>query len=233
MTHYTGVLRKTKDLDVFVRRRDCEAALAVLAEDGFDTSLPFPHWLGKAYSGVHFMDVIFSSGNGIAEVDDGWFENADSTEIFGIEVSLCPPEETIWSKSFIMERERFDGADVSHLLRSYGDKLDWERLVARFGENWRVLLSQLILFGFIYPAEKERVPSWVMNKLLARLSVESEEPPPPEKICRGTLLSRAQYLVDVHRAGYEDARLLPAGGCMTAEEIAMWTAAIDGFKSKI
>ena len=33
------------------------------------------------------------------------------------EVKLCPPEEIIWSKSFIMERERFDGADINHLLR--------------------------------------------------------------------------------------------------------------------
>jgi hypothetical protein len=234
LTHYAGVLRRTKDLDIFVRRQHCEEALSVLAAEGFETVLAFPHWLGKAFSsGKDLLDVIFSSGNGLAEVDDAWFEHAVPSEIFGVPVLLCPPEETIWAKAFIMERERFDGADVAHVLRCCGETLDWGRLLARFGQHWRVLLSQLILFGFIYPTEKDRIPSWVLQDLISRLSAEAEAPPPSEKICRGTLLSRAQYLVDIQRAGYEDARLEPSGGRMTPEEIAHWTEAIDRNKSAL
>ncbi|UQA58783.1 nucleotidyltransferase [Polyangium aurulentum] len=234
LTHYAGILRRTKDLDIFVRRQHCEDALDVLAAEGFETVLAFPHWLGKAFSKGHdLLDVIFSSGNGLAEVDDAWFEHAGRSEIFGVEVLICPPEEMIWAKAFIMERERFDGADVAHVLRCYGEKLDWGRLLARFGQHWRVLLSQLILFGFIYPTEKDRIPSWVLHDLISRLSADAEAPPPSEKICRGTLLSRAQYLVDIERAGYEDARLQPSGGSMTPEEIAHWTAAIDRAKSAV
>ena len=47
-----------------------------------------------------------------------------------------------------------------------------------------------------------------------------------ERLCRGTLLSRAQYLLDVERWGYRDARLQPSG-TMTAEEIELWTARIE------
>ena len=62
-----------------------------------------------------------------------------------------------------MERERYDGADVAHLLRAHGDRLDWPRLLRRFGPHWRVLLSHLVLFGFIYPGERALVPAWVMD----------------------------------------------------------------------
>jgi hypothetical protein len=231
LAHYAGILRRTKDLDLFVRRRDARDALSVLGAEGYETCLPYPHWLGKAISGDDFIDIIWSSGNGLAEVDDDWFVYAERSEVFGVAVDLCPVEEIVWAKSFIMERERYDGADVAHLLRARGDKLDWPRLFARFGAHYRVLLSQIILFGFIYPAEKERVPSWVLDDLLARLANERCSPASDDKICRGTLLSRAQYLADIEQAGYEDARL--AGGSMTAEEIAVWTRAIDTSKCRI
>ena len=46
------------------------------------------------------------------------------------------------------------------------------------------------------------------------------------RLCRGPLLSRAQYLVDVERWNYVDAREVPLG-TMTPEEIAIWTKAIE------
>ena len=73
-------------------------------------------------------------------------------------VQIAPAEETIWSKAFVMERERFDGADVAHLILGHGDKLDWQRLLERFGPHWRVLLAHLVLFGFIFPSARSRVP---------------------------------------------------------------------------
>lgn len=223
---YTGIARHTKDFDVFLHRSNCEAAFAALRGVGFHTELTFPHWLGKAFAGEDFVDLIFGSGNAVALVDDEWFTYAVDDEIFGVAVKLCPAEEIIWSKAFIMERERFDGADIAHLLRARGDKLDWSRLLRRFGPRWRVLLSHLVLYGFIYPVERARVPDAVMQELLARLTAELPEPPPSSRVCQGTVLSRAQYLVDVDRWGYADARLTPLGN-MTAEQIAHWTASIE------
>jgi hypothetical protein len=222
----TGVERHTKDLDLFVRERDVRSVLAVLEGAGFSTEVAFPHWLAKAWHGEHFLDVIFTSGNALAPVDDQWFANALAGKILGVPVSLCAPEEMIWSKAFVMERERYDGADVAHLIRGAGSRLDWRRLIARFGENWRVLLSHVVLFGFVYPGERDSVPAWVLEELCRRLADESAEPPPAQRLCRGTLLSREQYLVDVEQWGYTDARLRPEGA-MSAEEIRRWTAAID------
>src|SRR5688500_17012611 len=70
LERYTGVERHTKDLDIFVRRRDCDDVMEVLRATGCNPTLTFPHWLGKAHCGTDFIDVIFSSGNGIAAVDD-------------------------------------------------------------------------------------------------------------------------------------------------------------------
>jgi Nucleotidyl transferase of unknown function (DUF2204) len=225
---YTGIGKDTKDLDLFIRRCDWDVVTDALSEDGITTELTFPHWLGKAFGGRErefFVDLIFSGGNGIAEVDDEWFTHALNDESLGFPVRLMPLEEMIWSKAFLMERERFDGADVLHLIRTRQNDVDWARLLARFGEHWRVLLAHLILFGFVYPNEPRPA---VTDELLdrARADVRDDE---GLRICRGPLLSRAQYLVDVERWNYLDARQVPLG-TMTPEEIDIWTKAIETTK---
>src|ERR1700730_13610696 len=160
LRRYTKGARGTKDLDVFVCRRDALALLRALSAGGFKTDLTFPHWLGEArFEGDH-IDVIYSSGNGVADVDGAWFTHAVPATVLGVPVRLCPPEEMIWSKAFVMERERYDGADISHLIRARGREMDWQRVLQRFGVYWRVLFSHLILFGFIYPSEQSQIPGW-------------------------------------------------------------------------
>ncbi len=225
LEHYTGIVRPKRDLDVFLRRADCGRALAVLAAAGYRSDLAFPHWLAKVYCDDDYIDLIYSSGNGLAEVDDEWFEHARQAAVLDLRVELCPPEELIWSHAFVMEHERYDGAEVAHLLRACGPSLDWRRLLRRFGAHWRVLLSHLVLFGFVYPMEGCAIPEAVTEELLRRLEQERSSPPPADRLCQGSLLSRAQYRVDVDRWGYRDARLPPTGR-MTPEEIAGWTAAI-------
>lgn len=225
LAQYVGISRHTKDLDIFVRPHDCARVFAVLEEAGHTTELTFPHWLGKAYYNDYFVDVIFSSGNGLVTVDDTWFSAARAGEVFGLPVQLCAPEEIVWSKAYVMERERYDGADIMHLLRACGPQLDWQRLLQRFGPYWRVLFSYLTLFGFVYPAEQAGIPPWVIQELMQRFHDELSAPQMTELVCQGTLISRAQYLVDIDAWGYRDARLVPQGG-MTAADIAHWTMAI-------
>lgn len=224
-SHFTGITRPTKDLDLFILRNDFDHLTQSLKPYGYATELTYPHWLGKIYSGEHFVDLIFSSGNGIAEVDAAWFEYAVSAEVLGEPVLICPVEETIWSKAFIMERERFDGADIAHLIRTSGANMDWKRLLERFNPHWRLLFSHLVLFGFVYPDHHNLVPHWLMNTLMDRLRAEMESAPAADHVCQGTLLSREQYLPDIERWGYRDARLLPPG-TMTAEDAESWTDAI-------
>lgn len=225
LAHHTGITRHTKDFDIFLRRADAPRALAAFADQGYHTELTFPHWLAKVRSGENFIDIIFSSGNGLVDVDDGWLAHAAEETVLDRRVLVCPAEEMIWSKGFIMERERYDGADIHHLLRACAATLDWPRLVRRFGPHWRLLLSHLILFGYVYPAERALVPGAVLATLLNRLHEEQATPPPADPVCQGTLLSREQYLMDIESWGYQDARLPPRGK-MSPEAIAHWTEAI-------
>jgi hypothetical protein len=227
---YTGIARHTKDLDVFVREADYPRALAALEADGCRGEVPFPHWLAKAYCGDHFVDLIFGSGNGVAPVDDDWFRYAVDETVLEVPVQVVPAEEMIWQKSLIMERERFDGADVAHVLRARADKLDWDRLLDRFGEHWPVLLSHLVLFGYIYPGERAKIPAGVLHRLLRwaehapSRAADARPDGADGPVCNGTVLSRTQYVVDVEQWGYQDARVEPLGP-MTADEAAHWTEA--------
>ncbi|WP_045235318.1 nucleotidyltransferase family protein [Deinococcus pimensis] len=221
---YTGIERHTKDFDVFVRAAQAEGALAALRAAGCETERTFPHWLGKAFRGEYFIDVIHSSSNGVGVVDDGWFERAERDTVLGEDVRLMAAEDMIWHKSYVMERERCDVADVAHLLRGRAADLDWTYLARRFEERGHgpLLLAQLTLFRFFYPHEAHHVPTDVLRALHeAALTAR----PPAARECRGTLVSREQYLHDLTEWHYEDARV--TGGFMTPEDVAHWTAAID------
>lgn len=230
-SHYTGIQRYTKDLDLFVRPQDAEWAVGVIEDAGYESRIIAPHWLGKAFCGDAFIDIVFSSGNGVAVVDDEWLLHSEPAEILGIDVQLSPVEEMIWSKAFVLERERYDGADVAHLIRARGDRLDWERLFRRFDPHWHVLLSHLTLFRFVYPSHRAMIPRWVMRGLLGRLQLELESDAPDQPICQGTLLSARQFLPDVERWGYYDARLDPSVQ-MTPADIALLTTSIKADEAR-
>jgi len=206
---YTGIVRPTKDLDLFVRPADSGRILAALERSGYRTELRFPHWLGKAWKDDASIDIIFSSGNGVCRVDDEWFRHAQPAVVLGLDAHLTPAEEMIWSKAFVMERNRYDGGDIAHLLRARVSRLDWARLLARFNRHWRVLFSHVVLFGFIYPEQRLRVPEWFMREMLRRMQQEMVGLPAERRLCQGTLLSWSQYLVHVERGEYDDARHRP------------------------
>ncbi len=203
---YTGIYRDTKDLDLFPRKRDALRALEVLAKDSWRTERADEVWLYKAFKGEWFVDLIFSSGNGIAVVDDEWFDHAKTATVMGRECLVAPAEEMIWSKGFVLERERYDGSDVIHLIKSAGKQMDWQRLMRRFDRYWEVLLSHLMLFRFSYPCEQDTVPDWVMAELMARTLGTVKDGNWKEKVCRGNLISRVNYALDLQNWGYQDGR---------------------------
>jgi hypothetical protein len=71
------------------------------------------------------------------------------------------------------------------------------------------------------------VPAWVLDELWRRTRAPE---PLPRRMCRGTLISREQYLVDIEQWGAHDAREMPHGR-MTPQQIRDWTDAIEKDKS--
>jgi hypothetical protein len=93
--------------------------------------------------------------------------------------------------------------------------LDWNRLVKRFGADWRVLWSHLILFGFIFPSKRHLIPLDVVKQFSAKVAMEQTEPALVDPVCNGTLLSRIQYAADLR--DFLDARLTGRSTMSTAE----------------
>ena len=223
MKRHTGLGRPARDLDLHVLPGDVARVLGHFEGLGYHVELTFPHWLGKIYMGRAYVDLIFSSGNGLVAVDEEWFEHAVEDVVLGQAVRICPAEELLWSKAFVMERERYDGADVNHLLLAQGRTLDWDRLMRRFRGYPLVLLNHLVLFLFVYPAQSAVGPSAVWDELLERLQEERRDSAEAGLVCRGPLLSRSQYLDALDR-GYADPRLEPRGN-MRRRDLAIWTKA--------
>ncbi len=225
LRHHTGVVRDTKDFDVFLAQSDLQPALEAFRAAGYHADIAFAHWLAKVHYAEAFIDLIFRAGNGLCDVDGTWFRDNRVVELMGAKVELVRAEHMIWQKCYIQERERFDGADVAHLLLRCADELDWDHLLECFGPDWRVLLSHLVMFGFIYPAERNLIPTAVLKGLLSRATAETGLDEADAKLCQGTLVSRAQYLPDIERWGYRDARE-SGRSKINGAEIEAWTNAI-------
>jgi hypothetical protein len=201
---HAGIYRKTKDLDLFFEPKSVPAAAAALRDVGFVTRLEDHHWLAKATIGECFVDLIYGMGNGIARIDEAWMRHSKPGILAATPVRVAPAEELIWHRLFINERHRHDMSDVVHLILSLGDTLDWPRLVDRTGENWPLLLAQILTFYYVYPGYRANVPSWVYDMLLERAR---NEPPSTEAsldFTRGPLISRFSFSIDVREWGFED-----------------------------
>jgi hypothetical protein len=204
LREYADIWRDTKDFDLFCLPRDYLAILEILEQAGYQIEITDPNWIGKAFLGDYYVDVIFGAANLAWQVDQTWFEHARSVELLGSTVKLVPPEEVIWSKAYVQDRCRFDGADIVHIIRKCGDSLDWQRLLEHMDLHWELLLAHLVTFGFIYPSDRRKVPDWLMKELQSRLEQQLTMPEPKDRVCRGWLLSKTQYEPDVTAWGYKE-----------------------------
>ncbi|HLL41610.1 MAG TPA: nucleotidyltransferase, partial [Segetibacter sp.] len=143
MFHYTGVYRDTKDLDIFCKSTEYPKILKYFCEKGYRIELTDVRWLAKVFKGEYFIDIIFDTVNNICRVDETWYERSIAWEFAGRQVRMIPAEELIWCKLYVQNRERFDGADINHIMLKYGQKLDWKHVLFRMEQHWHLLLAQI------------------------------------------------------------------------------------------
>lgn len=213
-TEYTGINRPTHDLDIFCKAGDYPRILKIFESEGYLSEITDERWIAKVFDPRidkkkperedSFIDLIFGSKNGVQHVDDSWLEKAQPANIFGVDVQIVAPEEIFWSKAYRQDRFKYDGADVYHIILKKGEEMDWKVILNRMEQNWEVLLSHLITYRFIYPADRDMVPKWLMEELLSRLQNQMDLPPPIDRVCRGRLLSHTQYEHAIQDWGYKD-----------------------------
>jgi hypothetical protein len=202
--HHTGIYRDTKDLDIFCRSTDYPKILKHFAEKGYKTELTDIRWLAKAIKGDYFIDVIFDTVNNICTVDDSWFDHAAKGTFADQPVLFLPAEELLWCKVYVQNRERFDGADVNHLILKAGKNMDWKRVLKRLDLHWHLLLAQLVMFQFVYPSDyKDTIPKWLFEELLTRAREQYDLPSSLAPVCRGPIIDQTQYGLDILEWGYK------------------------------
>ncbi len=201
---YTGLYRDTKDLDVFCKPSEYPKILKFFAEKGYETQLTDVRWLAKVFKGEYFIDIIFDTVNNICTVDDTWYERATEGEFAGIPVKFISAEELIWCKIYVQNRERYDSADINHTLLKYGKQLDWKHLLFRVDQHWHLLLAQILIFQFVYPADyHDIIPKWLFDELMKRANEQYDIPAALEKVCRGPIIDQTQYKVDIKEWDYK------------------------------
>jgi hypothetical protein len=200
---YTGIWRITKDLDLFVKADDVPSAIGYLAQCGFRCEILDPVWLAKAHRGEYFVDLISGMSNAVIVVDDSWMDRAQPALIAGVESRIISPEDLLASKLFVIRRERFDGADIAHIIYRTQGKLDWERVLQLAGEHWEIVLWALILFRYIYPAHTDYVPPALWQDLLGRYMHLVQHPDPNARF-RGSLVDDNIFSIDVKDWGLEN-----------------------------
>ena len=203
LREHTGICRDTKDLDLFLTHEEVAGALATLQSAGFETEVRDPVWLSKAHRGDYFVDLITGMSNGAIVVGRDWVERAVDSEVLGVRVKVLAAEELIVSKLFVTRRERFDGADIVHVIHGTAGRLDWARILNLIGEHWMVLLWVLVLFQYVYPAHSKYVPRAVWTELLSRLNRELDDAD-QNALFRGSLIDDKMFAIDVKEWGMAD-----------------------------
>jgi hypothetical protein len=148
-------------------------------------------------------------GNGLALIDSDWYRHSKPAILAATPVRVAPPEELIWHRLFISERHRHDMADIAHLILTRGHLMDWDRLLAKTGEHWPLLLSQVQMFRYVYPGYRDQVPARVVKELLGRAERDVLVAPAADRehdTTRGTLISRFSFAIDVNEWGFRDLR---------------------------
>jgi hypothetical protein len=126
--------------------------------------------------------------------------------LLGVQTSLVPIEEILASSMYIAGRNRFDGPEIVHLIRTSKGKIDWDRVLMRLGDNRELLLWYLLLFDFVYPGHAAYLPKALMVRLFEEVRGGWSRRKRDTRVFRGTLLDPFSYNVDIADWGYEDQR---------------------------
>jgi hypothetical protein len=203
LQQHTGIWRNTKDLDLFLTSEAVPEALQHLREQGFETEVRDPVWLAKAHRDGYFVDLITGMSNAVITVDQSWIDRSSPCMVLGVKTRVLAAEELVASKLFVNFRERFDGADIVHVIYGTKGRIEWSRLLQLVGDHWELLLWELILFHYVYPFKQDYVPRAVWDELLSRfqrqLASGSANLP-----FRGSLIDEKMFSIDMKEWGMEN-----------------------------
>jgi hypothetical protein len=165
---YADRWNNSKDIDLYVRSADREALIEVSVKAGladyYDRKPYDRNWIYRSYRDDVIVDIIWAMANQRSTVDELWL-TGPQLQIDGLTIRLTPPEETLWSKLFVMQSDRCDWPAAWSMLYSIGPDLDWGHLLDRLGEDFPLLGGLLSVYKWICPDRARELPDWLWNRV--------------------------------------------------------------------
>jgi hypothetical protein len=133
--------------------------------DYYDTLAYDRAWIYRGTSDGVIVDAIWAMANKRADVDRRWLEAGPTVTMFGETFRVIPPEELIWSKLYVLQRDRCDWPDLLNLLYATGPVLDWDHLLNRVAEDKPLVKGLLSVFSWVCPDVAVLIPQRVWKAL--------------------------------------------------------------------
>jgi hypothetical protein len=121
------------------------------------------------------------------QVDASWLTHGPQIAIRGEQLRAIPIEELIWSKLYVLQRDRSDWGDVLRLIHARAESIDWDRLLFRLAEDTPLLTGALAVLSWLAPDRARYLPDSVWRRVGLR---------PPEPAHDAELTGRRADLLD-------------------------------------
>src|SRR5689334_1425461 len=166
---YTHQLRNTKDFDFYILPADRERMEQALTRAGlhdhFERLSYDRKWIYRASQDDVIVDAIWQMANYRAQVDEQWLARGPEIVIRGEALRAIPIEELIWSKLYVLQRERCDWTDVFKLIDAQTASIDWDHLLDRLADDAPLLAGALEVYSWLAPDRAGRIEQRVWERL--------------------------------------------------------------------
>jgi len=166
---YTGRWRNTKDIDFYVLPHQRQHFVDALTRAGFSDyydQLAYDRgWIYRGFRDGTIVDLIWAMANRRAEAAESWFKHATELTVREEKLHVIAPEELLWCKMYVLQRDHSDWPDLLNLLYAAGPQLDWSRVLKHLGDDTPVLASLLALFGWLCPKRAAQLPEGLRRQL--------------------------------------------------------------------
>lgn len=178
--YYTGTLYRSKDLDIYISPEHKDRLIAMMDRCGmadyFDVQEYDRGWIYRGHSQGVIVDAIWSMANRRTVVDEIWTSAGPMVQLCGESFRVIPAEELLWSKLYVLQRDRCDWPDLLNLLSCTGPRLDWQHLAARVAEDRPLLKALMAVFAWVNPDRAMVIPRRVWEAFELPLPFASGDP---------------------------------------------------------